>query len=360
MMATDSGGALAPARTVWWEAGTVRLLDQTRLPGEITIRTCRTWPEVAEAIRTLQVRGAPAIGAAAAYALALAAQGRDGSDRAAVVAAAAELLATRPTAVNLRGAVRRMLDAADRGENEPLAARLLAEAEAIAAEDVRANQAIAEHGAALIRPGERILTYCNTGSLATVAGGTAYGILRRAHELGRAIQVVVCETRPVLQGARLTTWELRRDCIPATLITDNAAGHLMARGEVDRVLVGADRIARNGDVANKIGTYALAVLARAHEIPFVVAAPLTTVDPSAPDGRAIPLEERAPEEVTHLASRPIAPADFPARNVAFDITPHHLIAAIVTDAGVAQPPLARGLEALLASGAGSARPEGGG
>lgn len=338
---------------MWWHAGTVRLLDQTRLPLETVVRTCRTWTEVADAIRTLQVRGAPAIGAAAAYALALAAQGREGVEaRAAVEEAAAALAASRPTAVNLRGALQRMLQAA-RGAVEPLAVVLLREAEAIAAEDVRANQAIAEHGAALIHPGERILTYCNTGSLATVAGGTAYGILRRAHALGRGVQVIVCETRPVLQGARLTTWELQRDGIPATLITDNAAGHLMARGEVDRVLVGADRIARNGDVANKIGTYTLAVLARAHEIPFLVAAPLTTVDPAAPDGGAIPLEERGPDEVTQVAGRPIAPPGFPARNIAFDITPHHLIAAIVTDAGIAQPPLARGLEALLASGVGA-------
>ena len=337
-------------RTVWWEAGTVRLLDQTRLPEETAVRTCRTWEEVADAIRRLQVRGAPAIGVAAAYALVLAVQ--DETPDAAPTAlwrAAEGLAATRPTAVNLRWALERMVAAAERGAAEPLAAILLGEAEAIAAADVRANRAIAEHGAALMRPGERILTYCNTGSLATVEGGTAYGILRRAHELGRGIAVIVCETRPVLQGARLTTWELQRDGIPATLITDNAAGSLMARGEIDRVIVGADRVAANGDVANKIGTYTLAVLARAHEIPFLVAAPLSSIDRRTPDGAAIPVEERSAEEITRWGDRLIAAEGIRVRNPAFDITPHHLITAIVTDAGVAAPPYTRTLEQLITS-----------
>ncbi len=338
-------------RTVWWEAGTVRLLDQTRLPGETAVRTCRTWEEVADAIRRLQVRGAPAIGAAAAYALALAVQDETPDAAPTALRRAAEgLVATRPTAVNLRWALERMLAAAERGgAGGPLAGVLLREAEAIAAADVRSNRAISEHGAALIRPGERILTYCNTGSLATVEGGTAYGILRRARELGRGIEVIVCETRPVLQGARLTTWELRRDRIPATLITDNAAGSLMAHGEIDRVIVGADRVAANGDVANKIGTYTLAVLARAHEIPFLVAAPLSSIDPRTPDGAAIPVEERSAEEITRWGDRLIAAEGIRVRNPAFDITPHHLITAIVTDAGVATPPYTDSLERLLAS-----------
>jgi methylthioribose-1-phosphate isomerase len=338
-------------KTVWWEAGAVRLVDQTRLPAEMAIRTCQSWAEVADAIRHLQVRGAPAIGAAAAYALVLAARAADPEQApAAIREAAAQLLATRPTAVNLRWAVERVLAAAERTPpGEPLAAALLAEAEAIAAEDVGANRAIAEHGAALLRPAERILTYCNTGSLATVEGGTAYGILRQAHRQGKRITVTVCETRPVLQGARLTTWELQRDGIPATLITDNAAGSLMARGEIDRVIVGADRVAANGDVANKIGTYTLAVLARAHGIPFLVAAPRSTIDLRASSGAAIAVEERPAEEVTHFAGRRIAAEGIRARNPAFDITPHHLVTAIVTEAGVAAPPYEESLPRLCAA-----------
>ncbi|HEV8340662.1 MAG TPA: S-methyl-5-thioribose-1-phosphate isomerase [bacterium] len=338
-------------RTVWWEAGTVRLLDQTRLPDEVVVRTCHAWEEVAQAIRELAVRGAPAIGAAAAYALALAAGEERGETLAFLRRAAEGLAATRPTAVNLRWALERMVAAAERAEGEPrsLAAALLREAEAIADEDVRANRAIAEFGAATIAPGERILTYCNTGSLATVEIGTAYGILRRAHEQGKGIEVFACETRPVLQGARLTAWELQRDGIPGTIITDNAAGSLMAQGAVDRVLVGADRVARNGDVANKIGTYTLAVLARAHEVPFVVAAPLSTLDRRAAGGAEIPLEERDPQEVAAIGGRRLVPAGVRVRNIAFDVTPHHLVSAIVTDAGVATPPLERSLAELAAA-----------
>ncbi len=338
-------------RTVWWEAGTVRLLDQTRLPDEVAVRTCRSWEEVAQAIKELAVRGALAIGAAASYGLALAAAEERGDPRASIRRAAEGLAATRPTAVNLRWALERMAAAAERVGAEPaaLAGALLREAEAIADEDVRANQAIAEFGAATIAAGERILTYCNTGSLATVEIGTAYGILRRAHEQGKGIEVLACETRPVLQGARLTAWELQRDGIPGTIITDNAAGSLMAQGAVDRVIVGADRVARNGDVANKIGTYTLAVLARAHELPFVVAAPLSTLDRRAASGAEIPLEERDPAEVALIGGRRLVPAGVRVRNIAFDVTPHHLISAIVTDAGVATPPLERALAALASA-----------
>jgi methylthioribose-1-phosphate isomerase len=232
-----------------------------------------------------------------------------------------------------------------------LAECLRREGDAVAAEDRAANQEIGRLGAALVRPGERILTYCHTGGLATAGFGTAFGILRAAHEAGKGIHVIACETRPVLQGARLTAWELLQYGIPATLITDNAAASLMARGEIDRVIVGADRIAANGDVANKIGTYALAVLARAHTLPFIVAAPTSTIDLKTPDGAAIPIEERAPFEVTHAGGTRIAPEGIPVRNPAFDVTPHHLIAAIVTEAGVAHPPYDRTLAALAGAAA---------
>ncbi len=341
-----------------WDRGTLRLLDQTALPHQTRVVVCATAADVADAIRAMKVRGAPAIGAAAAYGMALAgaAPGGDRAVQAARVEDAARMLAqTRPTAVNLRWAIERMLAVVARMPGAPveaLAAALLTEAHAIAEEDVRANRAIGAHGAAMIQSGERILTYCNTGSLATVDYGTALGIIRAAHARGTALQVYVSETRPVLQGARLTAWETLNDRIPATLIADNAAGWLMRRGLIDRVIVGADRIAANGDVANKIGTYALAVLARAHEIPFVVAAPLSTVDFRMPDGTAIPIEERAPEEITHVAGVPIAPVGMPALNPAFDVTPHHLVTAIVTEAGVATSPYTRTLQDLAAARAG--------
>jgi methylthioribose-1-phosphate isomerase len=341
---------------VWFNGAVVCLVDQTQLPHHVGVLTCATPEAVAEAIRTMRVRGAPAIGVAAAYGMALAAgQAPAHHSLAAVEDAAEVLVAARPTAVNLKWAVDRMLAVA-RGAGassaEGLGARLLAEAEAIAAEDVAANQAIGRWGQALIAPGERILTYCHTGGLATAGYGTAMGILRAAHEAGKGIRVVACETRPVLQGARLTVWELQQLGIPVTLITDNMAGALMARGEIDRVLVGADRIAANGDVANKIGTYTLAVLAHAHGLPFVVAAPTSTIDLAALDGTAVPIEERPPEEVTHLAGRRIAPEGALARNLAFDITPYHLVTAIVTERGVASPPTNHGLAAMVGAAAG--------
>lgn len=348
----------------------MRLVDQTRLPDALEIVSCATVGEVAAAIRAMRVRGAPAIGITAAYGLALAAlqaasgpgQGAGGAGwgvpsthevLAAIDAAAPLLLATRPTAVNLRWAVHRMLAAARIAPGEQaqaLAERLLREAEAIAAEDLAANQAIGRHGQALIRPGERILTYCHTGGLATAGYGTALGILRAAHEAGKGIHAFACETRPMLQGARLTAWELRALGIPSTLITDNMAGALMARGEIDRVIVGADRIAANGDVANKIGTYSLAVLAHAHGLPFIVAAPRSSVDLGTPVGDGIPIEERDPDEVTHLRGHRVAADGVAVRNPAFDITPHRLVTAIVTEAGVAMPPYDRNLPALAVSG----------
>lgn len=341
--------------TLRWERDTLVLLDQSVLPHTERMVRCRTAAEVAEAIRALRVRGAPAIGAAGAYGLVLGAREIAVQDRDAFAArlgeVAAMLEATRPTAVNLRWALARMLEVPARRPDASVGdvlAALLEEAHAIAAEDVRANRALAEVGAALIRPGERILTYCNTGALATVDYGTAFGIIRAAAAHGKAVRVLVCETRPVLQGARLTTWEAARAGIEVTLITDNAAGALMRQRLVDRVIVGADRVAANGDVANKIGTYTLAVLARAHEIPFLVAAPLSTIDLRTPDGTAIPIEERPPEEVTHIAGTRIAPEGVAVRNPAFDITPADLITVIVTEAGLATPPYTRSLRDLAA------------
>jgi methylthioribose-1-phosphate isomerase len=346
---------------LWWEDGALSLIDQTVLPHHVTVRRCTTWEDVAEAIRALRVRGAPAIGLAAAYGLALAARSQPGQSRPERLrqlrSVAAGLRATRPTAVNLAWALDRLLDTAEATPDpEALAERLLEAAHTLARADREANRRIGEHGAGLLPSGARVLTYCNTGMLATGGYGTAFGVLRSAHEQGRGIHVIVCETRPVLQGARLTTWELQQAGIPATLITDNAAGALMRSGDVDVVIVGADRIAANGDVANKVGTYTLAVLAHAHRIPFYVAAPLSTVDLSAPDGSAIPIEERAPEEVTSVAGVQVAPAGFSARNPAFDVTPHALVAAVITEAGVVRPPYVTHLRASVRGSAAGAGP----
>ena len=318
-------GATTPIR---WSDGILELLDQRRLPAEESWLRCERPEQVADAIRSLAVRGAPAIGIAAAYGLALAA--RRGDD----VRAAAELLAgTRPTAVNLRWALDRTLAAAADGPDA-----VLDEAHRIAREQEEADRRMGELGAALFAPGDRALTHCNTGPLATGGRGTAAAVLRSAWERGRLAQVWVDETRPLLQGARLTAWELERDGIPYRLVADAGAGSLMARGLVSRVVVGADRIARNGDVANKVGTYALAVLAGRHAIPFYVVAPLSTIDPDTPTGAAIEIEERDPREVVELAGRPIAPPGAEAANPAFDVTPAELVTAIVTEAGVLEPP----------------------
>lgn len=347
--------ATAVPETMRWAGDHLQLLDQTRLPLEERMIECRSMGDVADAIRSLKVRGAPAIGAAAAFGLVLAARATPTSERSQFLrdleTAAATLLQTRPTAVNLRWALDRMIEVPARAPHagvDQIRALLLEEAQRIAAEDVATNHAIARFGAAMINPGERILTYCNTGSLATVSYGTALGIVRQAYEQGRAVHVYACETRPVLQGARLTSWEILRYGLPGTLITDNAAGALMSRGMISRVIVGADRIAANGDVANKIGTYTLAVLAHAHQIPFLVAAPLSTIDFRASDGDAIPLEERPAEEVTHLAGRRIAPEGMAVLNIAFDVTPHRLVTAIVTEQGVAWPPYSQSLRELAA------------
>jgi len=317
--------------TIEWHEGRVRMIDQRRLPGELVLLEAATVEELCAAIRDLAVRGAPALGVAGAMGVALAAEaGLDLDD------AAAAICATRPTAVNLAWGVHRARAAADP----------VAEAQAVAVEDVARNRRLGAHGAVLVPVGGRVLTHCNAGALACAGYGTALGVIRAAHEQGRAPTVWVDETRPVLQGARLTAWELDRLGIPATLVADGMAAGLMAAGDVDCVVVGADRIAANGDVANKVGTYGVAVLAAHFHIPFYVAAPTSTVDPDCPSGAHIPIEQRPPEEVTMLAGQRIAPAGMAVDNRAFDVTPAALVTAIVTEEGVARPPYAESLAAL--------------
>jgi len=318
----------------------VRLLDQRLLPGEETWLELVTAEAVADAIRTLAVRGAPAIGVAAAYGLAVEARRGASPER---LREAAELLArARPTAVNLAWAVRRM----SRRFGGPAGA-ILAEAHAIRDEDEAACRRIGALGAPLLPPEARVLTHCNAGALATAAYGTALGIVRAAREAGRLEHVFADETRPFFQGARLTAWELQRDGIPVTILTDGMAGWLMVRGEISCVVVGADRIAGNGDVANKIGTYGLAVLARHHDIPFYVAAPWSTFDPSLATGAGIPIEERSSDEVVRIFGRLVAPEGVPARYPAFDVTPAGLVTAIVTERGVLRPPYGPAIRALV-------------
>lgn len=341
--------------TMRWQDDCLVLLDQTLLPGEVKYIQCRDVDTVCAAIRRLAVRGAPAIGAAAAYGLALGARGLDCADSQSFLSQVREiadrLAATRPTAVNLHWALRRLLDkmaAALPATPQQLKELLLAEARAIYDEDYRANQAMGRHGAALLPEQAAVLTHCNAGALATAGFGTALGVIRAAHRQGKKIHVYADETRPLLQGARLTTWELLQEGIPVTLLTDNMAGYLMALGKVDAVIVGADRITRNGDVANKIGTYSVAVLAREHGIPFYVAAPLSTIDLSLASGREIPIEQRSPEEVTCIGGVRVAPAGVEVWNPAFDVTPARLVTAIITERGVARPPYTESLPALFA------------
>jgi methylthioribose-1-phosphate isomerase len=316
-----------------WERDTLFLLDQRRLPLEETWVACRSSAEVAEAIRTMVVRGAPAIGVCAAFGIALAAVAGEE-----LAAAGAALKNSRPTAVNLGWAVDRMLAAAAAAPGGDLSSLLTAEAEAILREDGAANRQIGRYGAALLGQSVTILTHCNAGALATGGYGTALGVVRAAVESGRTVAVFADETRPYLQGARLTAWELQRDGIDVTLITDNMAGHFFQKSTFDAVIVGADRIAANGDTANKIGTYTVAVLAKAHGIPFYVAAPISTIDPECPSGAAIPIEERSADEVTGTGAARIAPEGIGVRHPAFDVTPAHLISAIITEKGVLRPP----------------------
>ncbi|MBU7005467.1 S-methyl-5-thioribose-1-phosphate isomerase [Phosphitispora fastidiosa] len=337
----------------WCDKGLI-LLDQTRLPLEVSYITCSTAEEVAVAIKTMQVRGAPAIGAAAAYGLALAALHSDKSERKAFIdeieAAAWMLGATRPTAVNLFWALNRMtkvvLSAGDAGVPE-LKKLLLDEAHLILREDIEMNQRMGKLGSQLVPHGARILTHCNAGALATGGYGTALGVIRAAHEAGKEVQVFADETRPLLQGARLTAWELQQDSIPVTLITDNMAGYLMQKGLIDLAVVGADRITANGDVANKIGTYTVAVLCGEHGIPFYAAAPFSTIDMNLEKGDDIIIEEREAFEVTTVFGQQIAPQGIKVINPAFDVTPNRLVTAIITDRGIVRPPYIESLRKLF-------------
>ncbi len=342
-------------RPIIYAAGKCRMIDQRRLPTEEVWLEYDNYTEVAEAIRSMVVRGAPAIGVAAAFGAWFGARDIASESSAEFMRqfeeVCAHLAATRPTAVNLFWALERMKTFAranlDRSVME-LKIGLEYEALAIAEEDERLNRTLGKNGARLIADGARVLTHCNAGALATGGYGTALGVLRAAVEAGKKISVVADETRPFMQGARLTAWELQKDNIPVTLICDNMAGYLMSKGEIDSVIVGADRIAANGDVANKIGTYTLAVLAKEHKIPFYVAAPLSTIDMSLGDGSLIPIEERDEQEVTHVGGVQLAPTGVAVRNPAFDVTPARLISAIITEAKVVEGDFSQGLAALFA------------
>ncbi|MGI6357261.1 MAG: S-methyl-5-thioribose-1-phosphate isomerase [Bacillota bacterium] len=327
-----------------WTGTSLRLLDQTKLPHEITYVECQDYQQVADAIRNMTVRGAPAIGVSAAYGLVLAAQSLGAQG---LKAAADALLATRPTAVNLRWAIERMLQIAADAPEAGLVRLLNQEADRLAAEDVAINRAIGRHGAKLVPDKAGVLTHCNAGALATVGYGTALGVIRAATEAGKQVQVYAGETRPYLQGSRLTAFELMQDNIPVTLITDSMAGFLMAQGKVDLVVVGADRVTANGDVANKIGTYTLAVLAKEHGLPFYVACPLSTMDLSLETGDQIPIEERSSTEVANFRDLPLAPIGVQVWNPAFDVTPHRLVTALITEQGVIYPPYGPNLRQLF-------------
>jgi methylthioribose-1-phosphate isomerase len=329
-------------RTLWWQDGALRLIDQRLLPGRTVTVTCDTHEGVARAIQSMQIRGAPAIGCAAAYGMALAARNSVASDadalRADLADAKALLDSQRPTAVNLAWATARMLERARGQSPAAIAEALLHEAHAILAEDLAMCHAIGDHGAPLIPGRGRVLTHCNAGGLATAGYGTALAPIRTAHASGRPVHVFADETRPFLQGARLTAWELQQAAIPYTLITDSMAGYFMQQGAIDCVIVGADRIVANGDTANKIGTYSLAVLAHAHGIPFYVAAPSSTIDRTLAHGGLIPIEQRPSDEVVLIGGVRIAPVGANAAHPAFDVTPARLISAIITERGVVYPP----------------------
>jgi methylthioribose-1-phosphate isomerase len=343
-------------KTIEWTAEGVRMIDQRKLPLAEEYPVFRTYSEVAGAIKTMVVRGAPAIGVAAAMGIALGVR----DSKAGTIAALREefkqitetLASTRPTAVNLFWAIDRMKRvfsseiANDGAGREVIARNLIQEALSIQAEDIQSNRRMGDFGQALLPDSGTILTHCNAGALATAGYGTALGVIRAALEHGKRLRVVADETRPFLQGARLTAWELRKDGIDVRVIADNMAGSFMRQGLIDAVIVGADRIAANGDVANKIGTYPVAVLAKQHEIPFYVAAPFSTLDLNIPDGSHIPIEERDPAEVTHVGGIRVVPEGVNVFNPAFDVTPHSFVTAIVTDRGIAQPPYKESLAGL--------------
>jgi methylthioribose-1-phosphate isomerase len=345
--------------TIDWQDDVIVMVDQRKLPAQELYVRCRTPQEVARAIRTMVVRGAPAIGVAAAMGIALGVRRSKAKGTAQLAVDFQKICqmmaATRPTAVNLFWAIDRMkrafADGAQAGESpEELAVRLEREARNIHDEDVSNCRAMGRHGAVVVPDGARILTHCNAGALATAGYGSALGVIRAAVEQGKRVAVVADETRPFLQGARLTAWELVRDGIETTVITESMAGPLMKEGAIDLVIVGADRIAANGDVANKIGTYTVAVLAREHGIPFYVAAPLSTIDLSTPDGQHIPIEERDRREVSHFGTARVTPEGALIRNPAFDVTPHRYIAGIITERGIFLPPYAETLKQTLTVG----------
>ena len=342
-------------RTIEWDpSGTVKMVDQRKLPLEYVVVEFDDYREVARSIKEMYIRGAPAIGAAAAFGLALAARQSQATGREGLLAdletAADVLRATRPTAVNLFWAADRMLRTAQTStqvEVDGIIQDLIDEAQRIADEDVEINRRMGAHGATLVEDGFNILTHCNAGALATVDYGTALAVIRAAHEGGKKIHVWVDETRPRLQGARITSWELMNEGIPMTLIADNVAGHLMRTGQVDIVFVGSDRTAANGDVANKIGTYKLGVLAKENGIPFYPVVPTSTIDLSVPTGDDIPIEERDAQEVTHVGDCQIAPEGVQVLNVAFDVTPHRYVTGIVTENGIAYPPFTQSLKRMV-------------
>ncbi|MFA5908325.1 MAG: S-methyl-5-thioribose-1-phosphate isomerase [Vicinamibacterales bacterium] len=342
--------------TIAWQDFDIVMVDQRKLPAAEVYVTCRTVNEVAKAIKTMVIRGAPAIGVSAAMGLALGAARSKATGTKQFTTEFQRnceiLAATRPTAVNLFWAIERMklsfADGALAGESvDQLKTRLRTEADRIHDDDVASCRAIGAHGATLVPAVATILTHCNAGALATAGYGTALGVVRGAVEAGRQVRVIADETRPFLQGARLTAWELVKDGIDTTVITDNMAGAIMRAGEIDLVVVGADRIAANGDTANKIGTYSVAVLARAHGIPFYVAAPWCTIDLATPDGDAIPIEERDSREVTHVGSTRLAPEGAHIRNPSFDVTPSEFITAIITERGIVRPPFGDGFRTVL-------------
>jgi methylthioribose-1-phosphate isomerase len=334
--------------TIEWTPSGVVMIDQTRLPRETVFVTCRSYIEVADAIRTMIIRGAPAIGVAAAMGVAIGALHSENLD--ADMPVICETLArTRPTAVNLFWAIDRMKRLHASIAQQPLAVireQLIAEAQKVREEDIAINQAIGRHGADLVPDGKTVLTHCNAGALATAGFGTALGVIRAAVLQGKKIDVFADETRPFLQGARLTAWELQRDGIETTLITDNMAGHFLKSGRIGCVVVGADRIAANGDVANKIGTYGVAVLAKENNVPFYVAAPISTLDLTLSSGDLIPIEERSALEVTHVQGVHVAPDGIKVANPAFDVTPNRYVTAIITEKGVARAPFLDSLKTL--------------
>ncbi len=338
------------ARAIEWLDGKLRILDQSKLPGEQIFIDLNNYHDVVLAIKEMKIRGAPAIGVAAAYGIALGALGIKTTNKDEFLAQLSQVLkaftASRPTAVNLFQAINRMRQAAKGDGVTEMKNSLLNEAKRIHGEERTATRQLSQLGAELIKDGFTLLTHCNAGALATVGYGTALGVIKAAKEQGKKMSVFATETRPLLQGARLTTWELMQEGIPVTLITDSMAGYFMRQRKIDCVVVGADRIAANGDVANKIGTYTLAVLAKENRIPFYVAAPTSTIDLSLSSGDKIPIEERSPEEVTHIQGVPIAPEGIRAANPAFDVTPHGYITAIITDKGIIRGPFTEGLNKI--------------